>query len=88
MSDTSGESSPSAWSRLFPPVERLRGYRVEHVGGDMVAGITPAAHAVPVSLAYAAVAVLPPQVGICGYLLGGLGYALLGSSRQLAFGPT
>ena len=31
---------------------------------------------------------LPPQVGVYGYLLGGLGYALLGSSRQLAVGPT
>ena len=29
-----------------------------------------------------------PQAGIYGYLLGGLGYALLGSSRQLAIGPT
>src|SRR6202040_3538373 len=27
-------------------------------------------------------------VGVYGYLLGGLGYALLGSSRQLAVGPT
>src|SRR4030095_7916232 len=41
-----------------------------------------------VSLAYAALAGLPPQVGIYGYLLGGLGYALFGSSRQLAIGPT
>ena len=39
-------------------------------------------------MAYAALAGLPPQVGIYGYLLGGLGYALLGSSRQLAIGPT
>jgi MFS superfamily sulfate permease-like transporter len=31
---------------------------------------------------------LPPQVGMYGYLLGGLGYALLGSSRQLVIGPT
>ena len=31
---------------------------------------------------------MPPQVGIYGYLLGGIGYALLGSSRQLAVGPT
>jgi MFS superfamily sulfate permease-like transporter len=31
---------------------------------------------------------LPPQVGIYGYLLGGGGYAFLGSSRQLAIGPT
>jgi len=39
-------------------------------------------------LAYAGLAGLPPQVGIYGYLLGGVGYALLGSSRQLAVGPT
>src|SRR5262249_56372353 len=31
---------------------------------------------------------MPGQAGIYGYLLGGLGYALLGSSRQLAIGPT
>ena len=49
---------------------------------------TLAAYAIPVSLAYAGLAGLPPQVGVYGYLLGGLGYALLGSSRQLAIGPT
>jgi high affinity sulfate transporter 1 len=53
-----------------------------------VAGITLAAYAIPVSLAYAGLAGLPLQVGIYGYLLGSLGYALLGSSRQLAIGPT
>ncbi|AHY53394.1 hypothetical protein BJS_08849 [Bradyrhizobium japonicum SEMIA 5079] len=31
---------------------------------------------------------LPPQVGVYGYMLGGIGYALPGSSRQLAIGPT
>jgi sulfate permease, SulP family len=56
--------------------------------GDVVAGVTVAAYAIPVSLAYAVLAGLPPQVGVYGYLLGGLGYALLGSSRQLAIGPT
>ena len=53
-----------------------------------IAGVTLAAYAIPVSLAYAGLAGLPPQVGVYGYLLGGLGYALLGSSRQLAIGPT
>ena len=47
-----------------------------------------AADAIPVSLAYARLAGLPPQVGVYGYLLGGRGYALLGSPRQLAIGPT
>ena len=55
---------------------------------DLVAGVTLAAYAVPVSLAYATLAGLPPQVGIYGYMLGGLGYALAGSSRFLAIGPT
>jgi len=41
-----------------------------------------------VSLAYAGLAGLAPEAGIYGYLLGGLGYALFGSSRQLAIGPT
>jgi SulP family sulfate permease len=54
----------------------------------VIAGVTLAAYAIPVSLAYAGLAGLPPQVGIYGYMLGGFGYALLGSSRQLAVGPT
>jgi SulP family sulfate permease len=55
---------------------------------DLFAGITLAAYAIPVALAYATLAGLPPQVGVYGYLLGGLGYALFGSSRHLAIGPT
>lgn len=58
------------------------------LGRDLVAGITLAAYAVPVALAYASLAGLDPVAGIYGYMLGGLGYALLGSSRQLAVGPT
>ena len=77
-------------SRLwwFPPARWLVEYRMAWLPGDIVAGVTLAAYAIPVSLAYAGLAGLEPQVGIYGYLLGGLGYALLGSSRQLAVGPT
>lgn len=77
-----------AWLHYFPPARWLAEYRVAWLSGDVVAGVTLAAYAIPVSLAYAGLAGLPPQVGIYGYLLGGLGYALLGSSRQLAIGPT
>lgn len=53
-----------------------------------MAGVTLAAYAVPVSMAYAALAGLPPHHGIYCYLLGGLCYVLFGTSRQLAIGPT
>jgi Sulfate permease family len=48
---------------------------------DLFAGVTLAAYAIPAALAYAALTGLPPQVGVYGYLLGGLGYALFGSSE-------
>jgi sulfate permease, SulP family len=78
----------ATWLRFFPPSGWLAAYRKEWLPSDAVAGVTLAAYAIPVSLAYAALAGLPPQIGIYGYLLGGIGYALLGSSRQLAVGPT
>jgi len=73
---------------FFPPAQWLAEYRADWIRHDITAGVTLAAYAIPVSLAYAGLAGLPPQVGIYGYMLGGIGYALLGSSRQLAIGPT
>jgi high affinity sulfate transporter 1 len=67
---------------------RVPSYPTGWLSSDLVAGITLAAYAIPVSLAYATLAGLPPQVGVYGYLMGGLGYALAGSSRHLAIGPT
>jgi high affinity sulfate transporter 1 len=55
---------------------------------DLVAGGTLAAYAVPQALAYAGLAGLQPQTGLYCYVLAGLGYALFGSSRHLAVGPT
>jgi high affinity sulfate transporter 1 len=84
------EKQARGWNllRYLPPANWLVHYRPIWLSGDFVAGVTLAAYAIPVALAYATLAGLPPQVGIYGYLLGGLGYALLGSSRQLAIGPT
>jgi sulfate permease, SulP family len=76
------------WRFPAPPIPWLANYHPSTLSADVVSGITLAAYAIPVSLAYAGLAGLPPQVGVYGYLLGGLGYALLGSSRQLAIGPT
>jgi SulP family sulfate permease len=78
----------AGWTWIFPPLTWLAEYKPSWLRYDAIAGVTLAAYAIPVSLAYAGLAGLPPQVGIYGYMLGGIGYALLGSSRQLAVGPT
>ena len=88
MEQSTKLKSGLAWRRHLPPLTWLTHYQPVWLTDDVVAGVTLAAYAIPVALAYATLAGLPPQVGIYGYLLGGLGYALLGSSRQLAVGPT
>ena len=76
------------WRAAFPPAQWLAAYRPQWLPHDAIAGVTLAAYGIPVSLAYASLAGLPPQYGIYCYLVGGLFYALFGSSRQLAIGPT
>ena len=87
MTDARERPTGSAWQLYVPPVRWLAEYQAKWLPRDAIAGVTLAAYAIPVSLAYATLAGLPPQVGIYGYLLGGVGYALLGGSRQLAIGP-
>ena len=96
MTDVSQASPTSAalaapvqgWRAAFPPAQWVPSYQARWLPRDAIAGITLAAYAIPVSLAYASLAGLPPQYGIYCYLIGGLFYALFGSSRQLAIGPT
>jgi high affinity sulfate transporter 1 len=73
---------------VVPSLLWLPRYETSFLTGDVIAGITLAAYAIPVSLAYATLAGLPPHFGIYCYLVGGVGYALFGTSRQLAIGPT
>ncbi len=78
----------AGWRAVFPPAQWLAAYQTKWLAKDAIAGVTLAAYGIPVSLAYASLAGLPPQYGIYCYLVGGLFYALFGSSRQLAIGPT
>src|SRR5262249_2999428 len=81
------ETREKRW-HFLPIADWLPQYQPAWLRLDVVAGITLAAYAVPVSLAYAGLAGLPPQTGLYCYLLAGLGYATFGSSRHLAVGPT
>jgi high affinity sulfate transporter 1 len=81
------DTRKSRW-HLLPITDWLPQYQPAWLRFDLVAGVTLAAYAVPVSLAYAGLAGLPPQMGLYCYLAAGLGYAVLGTSRHLAVGPT
>jgi SulP family sulfate permease len=87
---TVGTNAPARRSlaNVFPPLEWLAAYNPAWLPSDIIAGMTLAAYAVPVSIAYASLAGVPPHFGIYCYLVGGIGYALFGTSRQLAVGPT
>jgi len=74
--------------KYIPALEWLSEYSLKILSNDTIAGLTLVAYAIPVSLAYATLAGLPPQYGIYGYLIGGLFYAMLGTGKQLAVGPT
>lgn len=81
------ETRESRW--FFLPIAGwLPQYQSAWLRFDLVAGVTLAAYAMPVSLAYAGLAGLPPQMGLYCYLLAGFGYLVFGSSRHLAIGPT
>ena len=73
--------------RTIPVSAHLRHYRVGTARGDVVAGVTVAALALPSAMAYAEVAGVTPVNGLYALLLPTVAYLLLGSSRQLIIGP-
>jgi len=72
----------------MPVFEWLPRYQKPWLWQDLTAGITLAAYAVPVAMAYATLAGLTPQSGLYCYIFSGIAYALFASSRHLAIGPT
>lgn len=77
----------SGLSRWIPALDWLRAYKREELRGDTMAGLTVAIMLIPQGMAYAMLAGLPPQMGLYASLLPPFLYALLGTSRQLSFGP-
>jgi high affinity sulfate transporter 1 len=73
--------------RLLPGAAVFSAYQRGWLRGDLLAGATVAAYAIPQVMAYATVAGLPPVVGLWAILPPLALYALLGSSRQMSVGP-
>lgn len=71
----------------FPLLADLRTAQGRDIRKDLVAGLTTAVLLVPQGMAYALLIGLPPVAGLYAALVAPLGYALLGSSRELSVGP-
>lgn len=65
----------------------LRNYRREWLKSDVAAGLSVAAVALPVAIAYAQLAGFPPVVGLYAAILPMVVYAVFGTSRQLIVNP-
>jgi MFS superfamily sulfate permease-like transporter len=75
-----------AAGRTWPLMRGLAGWRMDAAPGDILAGVTLAAIAVPEQMATARLAGLPAQAGFFAFIAGGLAFAVLGSSRRLSAG--
>lgn len=73
--------------RFAPGLMALVRYKRADLPSDLAAGLSVAAVALPVGVAYAQLAGFDPVVGLYACIFPLLVYALLGSSRQLILGP-
>ena len=74
-------------SRLAPGLASLMRYDRSWFRSDFAAGLSVAAVALPVGIAYAELARVPPEIGIYAAIFPLFAYALFGSSRHLIVGP-
>lgn len=73
--------------RTAPGLVALAQYQPAWLPKDIAAGLSVAAIALPVGIAYADLAGVPPIVGMYSAIFPLFAYALFGSSRQLMTGP-
>jgi len=74
--------------RFLPILEWAPRYQRAWLRGDLVAGLAVAALVVPKSLGYAGIAGVPIQHGLYAATAGAIIYAIFGTARQVATGPS
>lgn len=87
MSSQVSKLSSGSLCRIAPGLAMLRGYQHEWLKSDVAAGLSVAAVALPVAIAYAQLAGFPPVVGLYAAMLPMVVYAVFGTSRQLIVNP-
>src|SRR5919107_109604 len=90
MMNSWGPSSPSQATMLQQPkiVTTLQGYDAAQMRADVLAGITVAMVAIPLSLAIAIASGAPPGAGLVTAVVAGFLISALGGSRVQIGGPT
>jgi len=88
MTPTGKSKNPSGLARYVPIVQWASKYDRSWLRPDLIAGLTVAALVVPKSLGYAGIANVPIQYGLYAAAAGAVLYALFGTSRQSAVGPS
>ena len=81
------KSQPGALAKFAPGLANLLNYQRSNLSHDLVAGLSVAAIALPVGVAYAQLAGFNPAVGLYSSVLPLVAYAIFGTSRQLIIGP-
>jgi len=74
-------------AKAAPGLAKLLSYQRSNLPHDLRAGLSVAAVALPVGVAYAQLAGFNPAVGLYSSILPLVAYAIFGTSRQLIIGP-
>jgi high affinity sulfate transporter 1 len=84
----SSQAEPHGISRYLPILQWAPQYERKWLRLDLIAGLTVGALVVPKSLGYAGIAGVPIQNGLYAAAAGAILYAIFGTSRQIATGPS
>jgi high affinity sulfate transporter 1 len=84
----STQTEPGGIARFLPILQWAPAYDRRWFRPDLIAGLTVAALVVPKSLGYAGIAGVPIQHGLYAAAAGAIIYALFGTCKQIATGPS
>lgn len=68
------------------PLRALSGWTAKDINGDLTAGVTLAAIAIPEQMATARLGGFAPEIGFFAFVAGSVAFALLGANRHLSAG--
>ncbi|WP_167316192.1 SulP family inorganic anion transporter [Mesorhizobium japonicum] len=78
-------ASAMSWRRWLP-LQALSGWQFSDLNGDLIAGLTLAAIAIPEQMATARLGGFAPEIGFFAFVAGSVAFALFGANRHLSVG--